>query len=136
MQTVEFRQFLKEYCHEFSEMLSLNEGLKRIVVADGVEIELPTATAVPLAFILSELLTNAAKYSEDQIGVRLESDPEKGYLLSVTNKGPALPQGFDPVSSKGLGMKIITSFVKRIGGELRFGLGDSNQGAQFTVLFS
>jgi two-component sensor histidine kinase len=135
MQTVGFRQFLEEYCREFSEMLSLDEGLKRIVVADGVEIELPNATAVPLAFIVSELLTNAAKYGEDQINVRLEPDSERGYLLSVSNNGPALPRGFDPVSSKGLGMKIITSFVKRIGGELRIGLGDNNQGAQFTILF-
>jgi hypothetical protein len=33
-------------------------------------------------------------------------------------------------------MKIIRSLVERIGGELRFGRGDNNQGAQFTVLFS
>ena len=136
MQTVGFRQFLEEYCREFSEMLSLEEGLKRIVVADGVEIELPAATVVPLAFIVSELLTNAVKYGEGQICVRLESGPEKGYLLSVSNMGPALPHGFDPASGKGLGMKIINSFVKQIGGELRFGPADVNQGAQFTVLFS
>ena len=136
MQTVGFRQFLEEHCREFSEMLSLEEGLKRIVVADGVEIELPAATVVPLAFIVSELLTNAVKYGEGQIDIRFESGPEKGYLLSVSNKGPALPHGFDPASGKGLGMKIINSFVKQIGGELRFGPADGNQGAQFTVLFS
>ena len=136
MQTVGFRQFLEEYCREFSEMLSLDEDLKRVVIADGIEIELPTATAVPLAFIASELLTNAAKYGEGQIGVRLESGPEKGYLLSLSNEGPALPHGFNPASGKGLGMKIIRSFVTQIGGELRFGRGDGNQGAQFTVLFS
>ena len=50
VQTVAFRTFLEEYCREFSEMLSLEEGAKRIVVADGVEIELPAATVVPLAF--------------------------------------------------------------------------------------
>ena len=101
-QTVGFRQFLEEYCREFSEMLSLEEGLKRIVVADGVEIELPAATVVPLAFIVSELLTNSVKYGEGQISVRLESGPEKGYLLSVSNMGAALPPGFDPAIGKGL----------------------------------
>jgi two-component sensor histidine kinase len=136
MQTVGFRRFLEEYCREFSEMLSLEEGLKRIVVADGVEIELPAATVVPLAFIVSELLTNAVKYGEGQIDIRLESGPEKGYLLLVSNMGPALPHGFDPASGNGLGMKIINSFVKQIGGELRFGPADGNRGAQFTILFS
>ncbi len=136
VQTVAFRTFLEEYCREFSEMLSLEEGAKRIVVADGVEIELPAATVVPLAFIVSELLTNAVKYSKGQIAIRLEADPEKGHLLSVSNSGSALPQGFDPDGSKGLGMKIISSFVKQIDGELRFGPADGNQGVQFTVLFS
>jgi two-component sensor histidine kinase len=47
-----------------------------------------------------------------------------------------LPEGFDPAARKGLGMKIIQSLVGRIGGELRIGRGDQNQGARFTVLFS
>jgi two-component sensor histidine kinase len=33
-------------------------------------------------------------------------------------------------------MKIIRSFVERIGGELRLDRGDNNQGTRFTVLFS
>jgi two-component sensor histidine kinase len=66
----------------------------------------------------------------------LEPNPGKGYALSVCNDGPALPEGFDPDACKGLGMRIIRSFVERIGGELRIGRGDKNQGAQFTVLFS
>jgi len=66
----------------------------------------------------------------------LEPDPRKGYALSVSNDGPGLPDGFDPAARKGLGMRIIRSFVERIGGELRVGRGDGNQGARFTVLFS
>lgn len=33
-------------------------------------------------------------------------------------------------------MTIVRSLVGRIGGELRFGRADENQGARFTVLFS
>jgi two-component sensor histidine kinase len=43
--------------------------------------------------------------------------------------------GVDPAAGKGLGMRIIRSLVERIGGELRIGRGDNNQGARFTVLF-
>jgi two-component sensor histidine kinase len=56
--------------------------------------------------------------------------------MSVSNDGPALPHGFDPTASKGLGMKIIQSFVHRINGGLQVGLADRNQGTRFTVLFS
>ena len=93
-------------------------------------------TCRPLAFIANELITNATKYGEGRIAVRLERHLEKGYALSVSNDGPALPEGFDPAARKGLGMRIVQSFVERIGGELRVGRGDSNKGTRFTVLFS
>jgi hypothetical protein len=32
-------------------------------------------------------------------------------------------------------MRIIQSFARQIGGELRFGRGDDDQGARFTVVF-
>ena len=96
MQTVAFRKYLEEFCREFSAMLSCQEADERIVVADGAEIELPATTAIPLAFIVSELLTNAVKHGDGQIKVRLERDSSKGYLLSVSNTGPKLPDDFNP----------------------------------------
>ena len=107
---------------------------ERIVVVEGIDIELPAVTAIPLGFIANALITNAAKYGTGRITVSLESNPGRGYALSVSSDGPGLPQGFDPAARKGLGMKIIRSLVKRIGGELRIGQGDQNQGARFTVL--
>jgi two-component sensor histidine kinase len=100
------------------------------------EIELPAATAIPLGFIANELITNAAKYGTGRITVSLESNSGKGYALSVSNDGPDLPEGFDPAARKGLGMRIIQSFVGQIGGQLRIGRDDKNQGTRFTVLFS
>jgi Signal transduction histidine kinase len=97
---------------------------------------LPALTAIPLGFIASELITNAAKYGTGRIAVRLEPAPEFGQALSVSNDGPALPEEFDPGASKGLGMRIIRSFTDQIGGELRIGRGDDGQGARFAVLFS
>ncbi len=57
-------------------------------------------------------------------------------FASLSAVGPVLPQGFDPANRKGLGMRIVRSFVKQIGGELRISQDDNNQGARFTVLFS
>jgi len=135
VETFAIKQFLDDICRDFSIMLS-SEYPKRTVVAEGIEIELPAVTAIPLGFIANELITNAVKYGTGRITVSLEPNSETGYALSVANDGPALPQGFDPANRKGLGMRIIQSFVKQIGGELRIGRDDSNQGARFTVLFS
>ena len=134
VQAIEFRKFLEDFARDFSAMLSSDERPEQVLV-EGIEINLPAATAIPLGFIVSELITNAAKYGNGRIAIRLQPDPAHGYSLSVSNDGPALPEGFDPGASKGLGMKIIQSFARQIGGELRIGRGDDGHGARFTVLF-
>jgi two-component sensor histidine kinase len=136
VQTVAFKQYLVDLCRDFSTMLSSDEHPEQTIAVEGIEVSLPTTTATPLGFIVNELITNAAKYGIGHITVALERNSEKGYALSVSNDGPVLPEGYDPAASKGLGMKIIRSFLGRIGGELRFGPADGNQGARFTVLFS
>lgn len=132
--TIEFKKFLEDFCRDFSALLSSDESRGKISI-EGSEVILPAATAIPLGFIASELITNAAKYGKGRIVVRLASDPKHGYALSVANDGPALPEGFDPGASKGLGMKIIQSFVRQIGGELRIARGNDGLGVRFAVLF-
>ncbi|MGZ9143806.1 MAG: sensor histidine kinase [Candidatus Binatia bacterium] len=133
VRTIEFKKFLEDFCRDFSALLFTGESRGKISV-EGSEVILPAITAIPLGFIANELITNAAKYGNGRIAIRLGSDPKHGYALSVANDGPALPEGFDPGTSKGLGMRIIQSFVRQIDGELRVGL-DDELGARFTVLF-
>jgi len=135
VQTIEFEKFLQDFSRDFSAMISSGTSPAQVIV-ESIEINLPAATAIPLGFIASELITNAAKYGKGRIAVSLQPGPENSYALSVSNDGPALPEGFDPNASNGLGMKIIRSFTNQIGGELRFGRGDDGRGARFTVLFS
>lgn len=134
VQAIEFRKFLEDFARDFSAMLSSEERPEQVLV-EGIEINLPAATAIPLGFIVSELIANAAKYGNGRIAIRLQPDAAYGYALSVSNNGPALPEGFDPGASKGLGMRIVQSFARQIGGELRIGCGDDGQGARFNVLF-
>jgi two-component sensor histidine kinase len=129
------KQYLEDLCRDFSMILSAEP---RELVVEGINIELPAATAIPLGFIASELITNAGKYGAGRITVRLEAISAKGCALSVVNDGPALPEGFDPGAGKGLGMRIIRSLVKQIGGELQIDRGDKarGRGPRFTVLFA
>jgi two-component sensor histidine kinase len=135
VQTVPFKEFLAAFCQEFSAMLSSKGAHEGVAISDGPDVELPAATAVPLAFIVSELLTNAVKYGDGLIAIRLEPGPGKSHILSVANGGPPLPESFDPAASKGLGMKIVQTFLRKIDGQLQFGRNEGDQGACFTVLF-
>jgi two-component sensor histidine kinase len=134
--TVAFKKFLEDLCGDFASILSCGQRDERNIAVEGVEIELPTVTCRPLGFIANELITNAVKHGNGRIRVRIERILEKGYALSISNDGRALPEGFDPAARIGLGMRVVRSFVSQIGGELLFGRSDNNQGARFTVLFS
>jgi two-component system, sensor histidine kinase PdtaS len=132
--SVEFKQYLQYLCEDLSGLLFRDEAAYTIAV-EGATIELPTVFAIPLGFIVNELITNSAKYANGSITVRLETTPSVGHSLSVSDDGPGLPAGFDPAKTKGLGMKIIGSLVKQIGGELKIAPAETGRGARFTVVF-
>ena len=130
--TIPLKRYLEDLCCDFCMLLSSEQT----IAVEGIEIEVPAATGIPLSFIVNELITNAAKYGKGRITVRLVPGTDKGYALSVADDGPVLPAGFNFGAGKGQGMRIVQSFVDRIGGELRIGRADNDQGAQFTILFA
>jgi two-component sensor histidine kinase len=111
------------------------DGTSCAIVVEGEDCEIPTLLGIPLGFIVNELITNSAKYAKGTITVRVEKTSPACHALSVVDDGPGLPPGFDPAKSKGLGMKIVQSLVKQIGGELHILPGDNGCGARFTVTF-
>ena len=131
VQTVAFKSFLDDLSADISKMLPS----ERAITVKAIEISLPTAKAIPLGFIVNELITNAAKHGEGRIEVVLQPASVNGYALSISNNGEGLPKGFDPSSCKGLGMKIVQSFIKQIGGELQINRGDQDRGSRFIVVF-
>ena len=131
---VEFKEYLQHLCEDLSGLL-FQEGSGYAIVVEGAKAEIPTTMAIPLGFIVNELITNSAKYAEGHITVRIEATSPTDRSLSVMDDGPGLPAGFKPADSKGLGMKIVLSLVQQIGGELHILPGDNGRGTRFTVKF-
>ena len=132
---VDLKGYLDNICAEMVRMLAF-EGRLRAISFTGVPLQAPASVAIPLGFICAELMTNAAKYSDDDIAVRLDEVGPGRFALSVTDHGPGLAPTFDPAASTGLGMKIITSLVKELSGEVVIAPGEDGAGARFAVLFS
>jgi two-component sensor histidine kinase len=131
---VEFKEYLQNLCEDLAGLL-FQEGSGYAIVVDGTNAEIPTSLAIPLGFIVNELVTNSAKYAEGHVTVRIEATSPTDRLLSVIDDGPGLPAGFNPAHSKGLGMKIVRSLVQQINGELRILPGDNGRGTRFAVKF-
>jgi two-component sensor histidine kinase len=129
---VEFKDYLQHLCQDLSGLLDQN---RYAIVVEGARVEIPTALAIPLGFIVNELLTNSAKYAEGQVTVLIEVTSPTNRSLSVTDAGPGLPIGFVPADSRGLGMKIVLALVRQIGGELSIRRGDNGCGTRFTLKF-
>ncbi len=134
LDTVELKRYLEQLCADISGMLSDGNAAYRVVV-EGAEIDIPTRLGIPLGFIVNELITNAAKHAKGHITVRLATTPELGHCLSVSDDGPGLPDGFHPANNKGLGLRIIQSLVRQIGGRLETGRSAGPHGACFQVFF-
>jgi two-component sensor histidine kinase len=131
---VEFKQYIKQLCEDLSDLL-LGEQAGCTILVEGAKTEIPTEFAVPLGFIINEMITNSAKYAEGNIIVQLKTITDGTHSLSVLDEGPGLPAGFDPTKSKGLGMKIMLALAKQIGGTLTIAPRENGRGARFTVTF-
>jgi two-component sensor histidine kinase len=132
--SVELKQYLQGLCDDLAGLL-FRGGAGRAVVVTGTDVKVPTALGIPLGFIVNELITNAAKFARGDITVHVGTSAD-ALSLSVADDGPGLPAGFDPAASKGLGMKIIRSLVRRNGGVLQFVAGDDGRGTRTTVTFT
>jgi two-component sensor histidine kinase len=131
---VEFKDYLNNLCQDLSNLL-IDDSSGYAIAVEGSKLDLPTTLATPLGFIVSELITNSAKYAGGHVTVRIEGTSASDRSLSVIDDGPGLPEGFEPAESKGLGMKIVQSLLQEIGGDLRILQGDNGRGARFTIKF-
>src|SRR2546423_13256640 len=131
---VEFKQYLRTLCVDIADLI-LQKGARRAVAVDGADITLPTALGIPLGFLVAESITNSVKYATGDIIVRIQTSAPT-VLLSISDDGPGLPPDFDPMKQKGLGMKLIQSLTKQIGGTLQFAPAERERGTRLTVSFT
>jgi two-component sensor histidine kinase len=86
-------------------------------------------TALPLGLILNELMTNSFKYAYEyqrkcrmQIGLVRKGNT---FILQYFDNGPGLPEGYDVKKGKSLGMTIIKSLAKQLGGSFSYSADDN-----------
>jgi two-component sensor histidine kinase len=101
------------------------------------DILIATDRAIPLALMVNELITNAAKHAYAsqtgcEIWVRLARDAGK-ITVSVRDRGIGLPPNFDMAKSKGLGMRLVRAFTKQLGATIS--TNSSARGTEFVVVF-
>ncbi len=105
---------------------------------DLAPVKMSLDTAIPLALLVNELLTNALKYaystpSQGSIAVALHREDDR-IVLTAADRGKGFPTGFDYRKSKSLGMKIIASLCRQLDAELAFS--DNRPGVVCLIKFT
>lgn len=117
---VDFAAYLQEMATDTLSSLDAAGRIRLDFESDG-EVVLMLTQAVPLSLVVSELVTNAVKYAFGPEGGVLRVSvrrTEGGADVAVADDGKGLPEGFDPVRSGGLGMKIVTALARQLRAEV------------------
>jgi len=87
-----------------------------VEAASGIEIA--TDRAIPVALLVNELITNAAKYAYPaghcRAWVRVSRASDGIIIVSVRDEGSGLPADFDLKLGKRLGMRLINAFTAQL----------------------
>lgn len=121
--------YLKRLCDDLAAILG------REVVVDGDDGMVPATSIQAIGLIANELVTNAAKHGSGKIDVAFRVSAGRNRLI-VCDEGVGLAGGFNPhLATAGLGMRVIITLAKQLGGTLDAGPRADGLGACFTVQF-
>lgn len=122
--------FLRRLCEDLASILD------RSVSVTGVDGKVPTTWIQPIGLLVNELVTNAAKHGAGRIYVTYSHEAGQ-HRIAVCDEGEGLPADFNPTATaKSLGMRVVTSLAKQLGGTLSAAARSGAKGACFTVTFS
>ncbi|HEY1980734.1 MAG TPA: histidine kinase dimerization/phosphoacceptor domain -containing protein [Xanthobacteraceae bacterium] len=111
--TVDLGAYLGDICSELGKAMPDC----RLHVAAAPGIQCATDTAIPIALLVNELITNSAKYAYPAGGSEVWLDLEQSgdtISISVRDRGVGLPEGFDIHSGKRLGMRLVTALSSQV----------------------
>lgn len=104
-------------------LIPASKSISFLVRGDDVYLNMNQATQ--LALVLNELISNAVEHGFKQtdagdIHITVEEDSETSEVsLWVSNNGDPLEPGFDPAKSSSLGLNIVNSLARSLGGSFK-----------------
>ncbi len=107
------------------------------LVVNSEEVNLGIDTAIPCGLIINELIINILKYafpSGEKGKIEIDIKKAGDYInLSVMDNGIGLPQDFEKNYSASLGLQLVNTLIKQLGGTLEV---SGENGAKFSFVFS
>ncbi len=114
--------------------MTIDDPTRIVLKVKACEAQIDAAIALPLGFVVNELVTNAIKYAFPEgacgeINVVFEPTEDRAYNLVIADGGKGLPKVVE-TKGTGLGMRLVRAFVSQIGGSLEV---RNDPGVAYTV---
>jgi len=131
---------LADYLRTLTEDLVRSSSRETDVISLEFQLEQITLgmdSAVSCGLIVNELVTNAIQHAfptdqEGAMGIGLQTDRENQLRLTVWDNGRGIPPEIDSFRSESLGLKLVMSLVRQLGGQVEI---DRNGGTKFEIVF-
>lgn len=135
LKNIDFGDYIRNLTTElFQSMVMVFDNIKLEFNVEDIKVDLNMV--VPLGLIVNELVTNSIKHAfpGDKHGtITLELyRKDKDIVLKVSDDGVGLPEDLDYRNADSLGLKLVTTLIRQINGELTV---DKSQGTAFTLNF-
>jgi len=135
LKDIDFAEYTRLLAAEVSRSYGPDPDRIRLLF-DLESIALEIGVAIPCGLILNELLSNAFKYAfpNGRRGdVRVSLEQQEGSIrLSVEDNGVGLPEGLAASEASSLGLCIVRTLTKQLGGSMEIA---SGEGARFVLKF-
>ncbi|MCG2828873.1 histidine kinase dimerization/phosphoacceptor domain -containing protein [Methanothermobacter sp. K4] len=131
---IDFGDYLRSISSQLLESYGASSSVLVDIRAEGIRLNMDTA--VPLALIISELISNSLKHAFEGEG-RIKISIEKmngSYLLVYTDDGMGLPEGITFPDGGSFGFRMIENLSIQLGGKVR--LEKPERGVRFTFEFT
>lgn len=133
---IELAEYIKSIVSNLFYSYSFNGNTPEIKLnIEPICLELEATLSCGL--IVNELVSNCLKYAfpertNGQIQIFASRYEHNIFELVVQDNGIGFPENFDLENSKSLGLKIVKSLTRQLGGNLEF---NSQQGTEFIITF-
>lgn len=130
---IDFSQYIKMFCGNIQNSYQTRSKVTLETHIENVFFDINTA--IPIAMIINELVTNSFKHAfkdrpSGKIRISLRRPGNDQYEVCVSDNGVGIEKDITALTSQGIGLDIVRSLTDQIDGKL-----NNKEGSHFTLIF-
>lgn len=133
---VDFSEYIRNLAAYLFRSYEVHAGAVCLNV-EAEDVLLGVDTAIPCGLIINELVSNSLKHAfpgggGGSINITLRPAGAERLTLTVADDGVGLPEGFDVRATPSLGLQLVNTLARQLGGDVLVG---DCAGAEFSITF-